>query len=180
LSTGWRTLRRGDERDLTILRIREDLLEDPRGHTHPRVIISAPDWVHVLALTIGGEAVLVRQFRAGIHGETLEFPGGMVDPGETPAQTAARELEEETGFVAGRWTSLGSCFPNPALQRNRLHTFVAHDCRKTAEPHLDPGEDVRVELVPAASLRERVATGEITHGLVLASLFQAAVRGVLP
>ena len=180
MSTGWRTLRRGDERDLTILRIREDLLEDPRGRTHPRVIISAPDWVHVLALTDGGDAVLVRQFRAGIHADTLEFPGGMVDPGETPAQAAARELEEETGFVAGRWTSLGTCYPNPALQTNRLHTFVAHDCQKTRAPRLDPGEDARVELVRAASLRARVADGEITHGLVLASLFQAAVRGVLP
>jgi 8-oxo-dGTP pyrophosphatase MutT (NUDIX family) len=180
LSTGWRTLRRGDERDLTILRIREDLLEDPRGNTHPRVIISAPDWVHVLALTHDGEAVLVRQFRAGIHGDTLEFPGGIVEPEETPAQAGARELEEETGFVAARWTSLGSCYPNPALQTNRLHTFVAHDCRKTAEPRLDPGEDARVELVPAGSLRARVTSGEITHGLVLASLFQAIVRGVLP
>jgi len=180
LSTGWRTLRRGDERDLTILRIREDLVADPGGREHPRVIISAPDWVHVLALTVEGDAVLVRQFRAGIHADTLEFPGGMVDPGETPAQAAVRELREETGFVAARWTSLGSCYPNPALQENRLHTFVAHDCRRAAEPQLDPGEDVRVELVAAASLRASVAAGEITHGLVLASLFQAAVRGVLP
>ena len=180
MSTGWRTLRHGDERDLTILRIREDLLEDPRGRTHPRVIISAPDWVHVLALTVGGEAVLVRQFRAGIHADTLEFPGGMVDRGEDPARAAARELEEETGFVAARWTSLGTCYPNPALQTNRLHTFVAHDCRKTAEPRLDPGEDARVELVPATSLRSRVASGEIVHGLVLASLFQVAVQGLLP
>ena len=180
MSDGWRTLRRGDERDLTILSIREDLLEDPRGRTHPRVIISAPDWVHVLALTAGGDAVLVRQFRAGIHADTLEFPGGMIDPGETPEQAAARELEEETGFVAAGWTSLGACYPNPALQTNRLHTFVAHDCRKTGEPRLDPGEDARVELVPATSLRARVAAGEIDHGLVLASLFQAAVRGLLP
>jgi ADP-ribose pyrophosphatase len=180
LSTGWRTLRRGDERDLTILRIREDLLEDPRGNTHPRVIISAPDWVHVLALTSDGNAVLVRQFRAGIHGDTLEFPGGIVEPHETPAQAGARELEEETGFVATRWTPLGSCYPNPALQTNRLHTFVAHDCRKASEPRLDPGEDARVELVPAASLRARVTAGEITHGLVLTSLFQATARGVLP
>jgi ADP-ribose diphosphatase len=167
LSAGWRTLRRGDERDLTILRIREDLVADPAGRPHPRVIISAPDWVHVLALTSEGQAVLVRQFRAGIHADTLEFPGGMVDQGETPAEAAARELAEETGFV-------------PALQENRLHTFLAQGCRRTSAPRLDAGEDARVELVPAASLRARVAAGEITHGLVLASLFQADVRGVLP
>jgi ADP-ribose pyrophosphatase len=180
LSSGWRTLRRGDERDLTILRIREDVMEDPHGRTHPRVIISAPDWVHVLALTPEGQAVLVRQFRAGIQADTLEFPGGMVDPGETPAAAAARELEEETGFAAGRWNALGACHPNPALQNNRLHTFLALDCLRVAEPRLDAGEDVRVELVPAASLRDRAASGEITHALVLASMCQAMVRGLLP
>lgn len=180
MSTGWRTLRRGDERDLTILRIREDVLADPRGQPHPRVVISAPDWVMVLALTPEGEAVLVRQFRAGIRADTLEFPGGMVDPPETPAEAAARELEEETGYVAARWTALGACHPNPAIQENRLHTFLAHDCRKTAAPRPEAGEDIRVELVPAASLRARVASGEITHALMIASMCQAAVRGVLP
>src|SRR4029453_5740333 len=106
LSSGWRALRRGGERDLTTLRVREDLVARPAGRPHPRVIISAPDWVHVLALTTEGEVVLVRQFRAGIHGDPLEFPGRMGDRGETPAEAAARELAEETGFVAGRWTAL--------------------------------------------------------------------------
>ena len=180
MSTGWRTVRRGEERDLTILKVREDQLADPHGRTHTRVIISAPDWVNVLAVTPDGQAVLVRQFRAGIHGDTLEFPGGMVDPGETAEAAAARELAEETGYVAARWTALGTCHPNPAFLVNRLHTFLAHDCRKTAAPRLDAGEDALPELVPAASLRARVASGEITHALVLASMCQAVVRGVLP
>ena len=180
MSTGWRTLRRGDERDFKILRIREDLFEDRRGRTHPRVVISAPDWVNVLAVTGSGEAILVRQFRAGIAADTLEFPGGMVDPGETPALAASRELEEETGFAPGRLVLLGVCHPNPGIQENRLHSFLALDCRRHGEPRLDPGEDIQVELVPAPSLRERVASGEITHALVLATMCHAAVKGLLP
>jgi len=180
LSGGWRTLRRGDERDFTILRIREDALEDGHGREHPRVIISAPDWVNVLALTPDRQAVMVRQFRAGIGADTLEVPGGMVDPHETPALAAARELEEETGFVAGRWVFLGASHPNPAIQTNRLHSFLALDCQRDGRMALESGEDIRVELVPAASLRGRIESGEITHALVLATLFQAAVRGLLP
>jgi len=180
LSRGWRTLRRGDEQDFTILRIREDLLEDPAGREHPRVIISSADWVNVLAITAEDEAVLIRQFRAGIGGDTLEIPGGMVDPGETPGQAAARELEEETGFVAARWVLLGVSHPNPALQPNRLHSFLALGCRRRGDPHLDPGEDIRLELVPAGALRELAGRGEITHALVLATMCLAAVRGLLP
>jgi len=180
LSTRWRTLRRGAERDFTILRIREDTLVDAQGREHARVIISAPDWVNVLAFTPEGEALLVRQFRAGIASETLEVPGGMVDPGETPERTAARELEEETGFVPGRLVPLGACHPNPGIQDNRLHSFLALDCTRQGPPRLDPGEDIQVERVPAASLRERVERGEITHALVLASMCQAEVRRLLP
>jgi ADP-ribose diphosphatase len=180
LSGRWRTIRRGDEHDFTILRIREDLLEDPSGRPHPRVILSSPEWVNVLALTADGQAVLVRQFRAGIGEDTLEIAGGMVDPDEEPQVAAARELEEETGFVAERWVLLGVSHPNPAIQENRLHSFLALGCRRQGTPHLDAGEDIRVTLVPAASLRELVASGEIDHALVLASIALAAVRGLLP
>jgi len=180
LSGSWRTLRRGDGRDLTILRIREDILQDPHGHEYPRVIISAPDWVNVIALTPDGQAIMVRQFRAGIGAQTLELAGGIVDPGESPAAAGARELEEETGFIAARWVFLGASHPNPAIQTNRIHSFLALDCRRDGRMALDSGEDIRVELVPAASLRGRVESGEITHALVLATLCQAAVRGLLP
>lgn len=175
MSSGWRILRRGDEHDFTILRIREDQVEDPQGRPHPRVRIDCLDWVHVVALTSDGQVVMVRQYRAGIDAATLEIPGGMVDPGETPETAARRELEEETGFRAARWTLLGVSHPNPALQSNRLHSFLALDCERVKSPNLDPGEDIRVELVPRGRLPELVRSGDITHALVLVSFHLAGI-----
>jgi 8-oxo-dGTP pyrophosphatase MutT (NUDIX family) len=175
LSGGWRTLRRGTEHDYTILRIREDQVEDPHGRAHPRVRIDCPDWVTVVALTTTGDAVMVRQYRAGIDAETLEIPGGIVDPGETPEAAARRELAEETGFRAGRWELLGVSHPNPALQSNRHHAFLALDCERVDAPRLDVGEDIRVELIPRARLPELVRTRAITHALVLVSLYLVGV-----
>ena len=175
MSGGWRTLRRGTEHDYTILRIREDQVEDPHGRAHPRVRIDCPDWVTVVALTTTGDAVMVRQYRAGIDAETLEIPGGIVDPGETPEAAARRELAEETGFRAGRWELLGVSHPNPALQSNRHHAFLALDCERVDAPRLDVGEDIRVELIPRARLPELVRTRAITHALVLVSLYLVGV-----
>ncbi|HYX90105.1 MAG TPA: NUDIX hydrolase, partial [Myxococcaceae bacterium] len=105
----WKRLRTGDATDYTILRIREDLVSDPRtGAGRPRVIIEAPDWVNIIPVTIDEQVVLVRQFRFGIWSPALEIPGGMVDPGEDPLSAAVRELEEETGYLpGGRVISLG-------------------------------------------------------------------------
>jgi ADP-ribose pyrophosphatase len=180
LSSGWSTLRRGDEHDFTILRIREDQVEDPQGRRHPRVRIECPDWVNVVAFTSDAQAVMVRQYRAGIDADTLEIPGGMVDPGETPEAAARRELEEETGFRAERWTFLGVSHPNPALQNNRLHSFLALGCVRVQAPRLDTGEDIRVELVSRTRLPELIRTGAISHALVLVSFHLAGIPPPAP
>src|ERR671921_325709 len=87
--------------DHRVLKIRVDRLINPKdGVEHPRVVIEAPDWVNVIPVTEDGRVVMVRQYRFGIAENTLEVPGGMVDPGEEPARAAARELEEETGYRA--------------------------------------------------------------------------------
>jgi 8-oxo-dGTP pyrophosphatase MutT (NUDIX family) len=168
----WPRLRRGLEHDFRVIKVRQDVVADPRtGHEHPRVVIDSPDWVNIIAVTKDEQLVLIRQYRFGIAATTLEVPGGMVEPGEDPAEAAARELEEETGYVPGRVVRLGQVHPNPAIQSNRCHSFLALDCVKAHEGKQDAGEDITVELHPRSAVPQLILSGTISHSLVVVAFF---------
>jgi 8-oxo-dGTP pyrophosphatase MutT (NUDIX family) len=134
-------------------------------------VVSAPDWVNVVPLTDEGRILLVRQFRFGIEAETLEIPGGMCDPGETPVEAARRELGEETGCVASAIEPLGWVHPNPPLQSNRCFSFLARGVTRAGEPRPDPDERIETVEIPLADIPRWVEEGAITHALVLAALY---------
>ncbi len=143
--------------------------------------LRSPDWVNIVALTDADELVLVEQFRHGVERLTLEIAGGMVDPGETPRQAAERELREETGYVAREWRQIGRIDPNPAIQDNCCHTFLALGAEPREEPSFDSTEQCRVVLAPWEETPRLVAEGEITHALVVVALhFETLRRGSLP
>jgi 8-oxo-dGTP pyrophosphatase MutT (NUDIX family) len=103
------------------------------GGEHAFFSIDSADWVNVVPVTKAGDLVLIRQYRHGAGEVTLEIPGGMVDPGETPSAAAARELLDETGYRAAEPDDIGCSNPNPALFGNHLHTFVARGCERLDE-----------------------------------------------
>lgn len=150
---------------------RDELASSDGADRREALVLDAPHWVNVVPRLDDGRVVLVRQWRFGIGAPTLEIPGGMVDPDESPAAAAARELVEETGYRARRLEALGEVEPNPAFLANRCTTFLATGLELVGEPVGDGWEEIRVETVPAAELSGLVARGEIRHALVIAALY---------
>ena len=98
--------------------------------------------------------------------------GGMVDrKDQSPLAAARREMQEETGYDSADIVSLGSIHPNPAIQGNRCHSFLARNVTRKFEPSFDTTEETEVRLVPASELPELVRSGRITHALVVVAFY---------
>jgi ADP-ribose diphosphatase len=123
------------------------------------VKVEAPSAV-VLALRDDGQVVLVREFRPGPEESLLELPGGEVEDGEEPREAARRELLEETGYE-GELVDAGTMFDCAYSTRVR-HVFVAHGCRRVADPTPEDGEAPEVELLSLDAFREHLRGGRLT------------------
>ncbi len=179
----WTVVENEPLQDCAVFRVDRVLSRSPRtGDVHSFYCIEADPWVNVVPTTRGGEVVMIRQFRHGANDLTLEIPGGIIDPGESPAEAAARELAEETGYGGGELVPLGVVNPNPAIFRNAVHTFWARDVACVGETAFDGTEETVVELVPLAELDTRLRAGHISHALVVAALhwFRLARAGAAP
>jgi 8-oxo-dGTP pyrophosphatase MutT (NUDIX family) len=167
----WEVVASEEIQNCAVFRVRRDHARSPRtGRIHPFYGIEADAWVNVVPVTSSGEVVLVRQYRHGTREVTLEIPGGIVDPGETPLQAAERELLEETGYGGGRLAPLGSVNPNPALFANRVHTFVAHGVEPRQPVRQSGTEETSVVLLPGDAVRGAIESGRIDHALVVVAL----------
>ncbi|HJQ35136.1 MAG TPA: NUDIX hydrolase [Pyrinomonadaceae bacterium] len=177
----WRRERSEQVADCRVFKVRRDTSADPRGRgLHDFYVIEAPDWVNIIPLTEDGRVVLIEQFRHGTGEVSLEIPGGMVDAGEGPAEAAARELLEETGYEAPEVVPLGRSRPNPALQGNWIYTFLARGVVLRGEPANDATEQTRVRLVPLEQIPELIVEGKIDHALVVLAFHRLALaeRGI--
>lgn len=160
--------------------VQRDCRSSEDGRPHRFFLFRSRDWCNVIPVTEDGKVVMVRQYRIGISDHTLEIPGGVSDPGDADGAAAAvREMTEETGYVplpGARCVDLGWTHPNPAIQDNRVHSFLVGPVRLERKQKLDVGEMIEVVEVPIVEIPERIARGEIRHALILNAFLLLALR----
>lgn len=172
----WPVQRRTPGAEYRVFRTEFVECTNPRsGATKQFSTLVCADWVNVIAITPDHHVVTLRQYRPGTNRICLEIPGGMIDDGEAPSVAAARELEEETGFIATQWLALGQCAPNPALQNNALHMYLALNATPTGTARPDDGEVLAVTTLPMADVLHLLRTGAVEHALVLAAFAHLAL-----
>ncbi|HOX16954.1 MAG TPA: NUDIX hydrolase [Spirochaetales bacterium] len=170
----WRETSSRPLADCRIFGVRDCERETDCGKKGHFYLVDAPDWAGIIPVVdtaAGRHFVMIRQYRHGTGRFCYEFPGGIVDPGEDPAQAVARELREETGYRAGFVVPLGVLSPNPAFMTNTFHAYIAEGCVLECEQCLDENEDIEVRLVPEREAIDLVGAEDFGHALMTATLF---------
>lgn len=156
------------------LSLRADSCELPNGRVvDPYYVIEDREWIHVFAEDHDGRVLIVRQYRYAADVECAELPGGTVGEGESPLEAAKRELQEETGYVAMDWRTIGTVFANPARQTNAIHIFFATDLSHTADQQLDETEEITVEFSTIAEIKTMIEKGTFSQSLHIASFYMS-------
>ncbi len=152
-----------------------DRIQYPSGNRGVREVARHPGGAVTVPLFPDRTVLLVRQFRYPLQGYTLELPAGKLNAGEDPADAAVRELEEETGWIAGRLEKLTAMYTTPGFCTEVLHIFLATELRQSLQGHRrEEGElGMSVHLLPLEEALAMAERGELNDAKTLAGLFLA-------
>ena len=117
-----------------VVRLQVDEVELPNGKTSRREIIKHPGAVAVIAITPEQKMVMVEQYRKALEKAIIEIPAGKLEPGEEPALTARRELEEETGYECQNLELILSFYTSPGFADELVHLYLATGLTKKEQP----------------------------------------------
>jgi len=143
--------------------------------TYQRDVVHHPGSAVILPVFDDGTVVLVRQYRHPAVRYLLEAPAGTLADRERPDDGAARELQEELGFVAGRMEKLSEFFVSPGFCEEKMWVFLATDLTE-GQQHLDEDEILDVVRLPFADALEMITSGEIQDAKTIIALMLAAPR----
>lgn len=147
----------------------------PNGRRVELDLVRHPGAAAVVPFLDAERVLMIRQYRYATGGEIFEIPAGKLDPGEAPEVCAARELEEETGFRAGRIEKLGAIWTSPGFTDEVIHLYAAFDLEE-AEQDLDPDEIIALVPMPLDEALTRIHESPIFDAKSAVALLMAARR----
>ncbi len=145
------------------------LADEETGRRFKREVVVHPGAVLILPMLDAETVLLIRNFRYPVGRTLLELPAGTLEKGELPLDCAGRELQEETGYLAGRLTPLGNFYTSPGVLSERMYAFVATDLEPT-EQSLDEGEEIEVVPTKFADAIRMIREGQIVDGKTVTAL----------
>ncbi len=155
--------------DGKIMTVKRDKVELVNGDTSYREIVLHNGGATIAALTDDDEFLLVRQYRYACGGVIYELPAGKLEKGEDPARCAARELEEETGYVADKIELLTAMLPTPGYSSEHIYVYKATGLRKTAQ-RLDDDEFLEVEKIKRSDALKMIKDNVITDAKTIVGI----------
>ena len=162
-----------------IMTVRTDQVEMPEGDISGRDVVAHPGAVAIVALDDAGRVLMIRQYRHPVGRMLWEIPAGLRDvAGEPLDETARRELVEETGFRAARWSVLADVFTSPGITTERVRLFLARDLTEIPEAersYVRQHEEAHLVLarVPLETAVARVLTGDLHNGVTALGILSA-------
>jgi len=153
----------------SVFGVRRDEVVEPGGLRATREVITHPGSVVVLPVLADGRIVMIRQYRHATRQYLWELVAGRIDEGETVKEAAARELQEETGYRAKRFTEFLAVFPTPGFLEERMHILLAEGLTKgEAQPEED--EKIISRGYKVGDLKRKIEKGKLRDGKTIAGI----------
>ena len=156
-----------------LFRVTEDKAVDPKsGFEMKRSVVRHAGSAVMMAMDDKKRILLVRQYRLPAEDYLWELPAGKVDDGEKPMQAAKRELAEETGYKASKWTKLVSFFASPGYVQERMTIFLATDLTKGEATPMDD-EQIETRWFKRKEVAQMIRDGKIQDGKTIIGYYLA-------
>lgn len=154
-----------------LISVHKEQVNFPGGHQTYFDIVHHPGGSVIAAVNENNELCMLHQYRHALDKTIWELPAGCLETGEPPVETAKRELEEETGFIASEWSELGTIVPSPGFSNEVLYLFLAKNLSK-GQLKLDAEEIIETHWFSMQDILKMVQNNEIEDAKTLALLMK--------